>query len=126
VIHTPTLSHLSAGEQAEYLSHCRADNIVRDAEFIRQQFNVDKWAILGQSFGGFCSLTYLSMFPESLSRSYITGGVPSISRHPDDVYNATYKRTMEKNQAFFQQFPQAQQMCQKIADHLLENDEFLP
>ena len=126
VIHTQTLSHLSAGEQAEYLSHFRADNIVRDAEVIRQQFNVDKWAILGQSFGGFCSLTYLSMFPESLSRSYITGGVPSISRHPDDVYNATFKRTMEKNQAFFQQFPQAQQMCQKIADHLLENDEFLP
>ncbi len=126
VIHSQTLGHLSAEAQAEYLTHFRADNIVRDAEFIRQQFNVDKWAILGQSFGGFCSLTYLSMFPNSLSRSYITGGVPSISRHADDVYQATFKRTMEKNQAFFQQFPQAQQMCQKIADHLLENEEFLP
>ncbi|WP_159650881.1 alpha/beta fold hydrolase [Vibrio atypicus] len=126
VISHQTLAHLTPSEQADYLTHFRADNIVRDAEFIREKLGVEKWSILGQSFGGFCSLTYLSLFPESLSRSYITGGVPSISRHPDDVYQATFKRTMEKNQAFFQQFPQAQELCQHIADHLLENEEFLP
>jgi len=126
VISHQTLAHLTPSEQADYLTHFRADNIVRDAEFIREKLGVAKWSILGQSFGGFCSLTYLSLFPESLSRSYITGGVPSISRHPDDVYQATFKRTMEKNQAFFQQFPQAQELCQRIADHLLENEEFLP
>jgi pimeloyl-ACP methyl ester carboxylesterase len=126
VINHQTLAHLTAQQQAEYLSHFRADNIVRDAEFIRQAFGVEKWAILGQSFGGFCSLTYLSLFPDSLRQSYITGGVPSVSRHPDDVYEATFKRTMDKNQAFFQQFPKAQQLCQNIANHLLENEEFLP
>jgi len=126
VISHQTLAHLTPNEQADYLTHFRADNIVRDAEFIREKLGVEKWSILGQSFGGFCSLTYLSLFPESLSRSYITGGVPSISRHPDDVYQATFKRTMEKNQAFFQQFPKAQELCQRIADHLLENEEFLP
>ncbi|WP_045390755.1 alpha/beta fold hydrolase [Vibrio rotiferianus] len=126
VINHQTLAHLSPEQQADYLSHFRADNIVRDAEFIREQFGVEKWAILGQSFGGFCSLTYLSLFPNSLLQSYITGGVPSVSRHADDVYHATFKRTMEKNQAFFQQFPQAQQLCQNIANHLLEHEEFLP
>jgi pimeloyl-ACP methyl ester carboxylesterase len=126
VINHQTLAHLTPKQQAEYLSHFRADNIVRDAEFIREQFGVEKWAILGQSFGGFCSLTYLSLFPNSLLQSFITGGVPSISRHADDVYHATFKRTMEKNQAFFQQFPQAQQLCQNIANHLLEHEEFLP
>ncbi len=126
VINHQTLAHLTPQQQAEYLGHFRADNIVRDAEFIRQQFGVKKWAILGQSFGGFCSLTYLSMFPESLLQSYITGGVPSVSRHPDDVYEATFKRTMDKNQAFFQQFPKAQLLCQDIANHLLEKEEFLP
>ncbi len=126
VINHQTLAHMTPQQQADYLSHFRADNIVRDAEFIRQQFGVEKWAILGQSFGGFFSLTYLSLFPASLTRSYITGGVPSVSRHPDDVYQATFKRTMDKNQAFFQQFPQAQQLCQTIADHLLEKEEFLP
>ncbi|WP_431787357.1 alpha/beta fold hydrolase [Vibrio harveyi] len=126
VINHQTLAHLTPTQQADYLSHFRADNIVRDAEFIREQFGIEKWAILGQSFGGFCSLTYLSLFPNSLLQSYITGGVPSVSRHADDVYHATFKRTMEKNQAFFQQFPQAQQLCQNIADHLLVHEEFLP
>ena len=126
VISHQTLATFSPEQQADYLSHFRADNIVRDAEFIREQFGVEKWAILGQSFGGFCSLTYLSLFPQSLLRSYITGGVPSILRHPDDVYNATFKRTMDKNKAFFAQFPTAQELCQKIADHLLDNDVKLP
>jgi pimeloyl-ACP methyl ester carboxylesterase len=126
VISHQTLAELSAQQQADYLQHFRADNIVRDAEFIRRELGIEKWAILGQSFGGFCSLTYLSLFPDSLLRSYITGGVPSISRHPDDVYQATFKRTMDKNRAFFEQFPQAQTLCQQIADHLLTHDEYLP
>lgn len=76
VISHQTLAHLSASEQADYLSLFRADNIVRDAETIRVKLGVQQWATLGQSFGGFCSLTYLSFFPQSLSRAYITGGVP--------------------------------------------------
>ncbi|WJG23288.1 alpha/beta fold hydrolase [Vibrio furnissii] len=126
VITHHTLADKTPQQQAEYLSHFRADNIVRDAEFIRQQWGIDRWAILGQSFGGFCSLTYLSLFPNSLLRSYITGGVPSLSRHPDDVYRATFQRTLDKNAAFFRQFPHAQAMCQRIADHLLANDVRLP
>lgn len=126
VITHHTLAGQTPQQQAEYLSHFRADNIVRDAEFIRQQWGIDRWAILGQSFGGFCSLTYLSLFPSSLLRSYITGGVPSLSRHPDDVYRATFQRTLDKNAAFFRQFPHAQAMCQRIADHLLANDVRLP
>ncbi|MGY3572546.1 alpha/beta fold hydrolase [Vibrio paucivorans] len=126
VISHQTLASMTSEQQAEYLSHFRSDNIVRDAEIIRQQLGVEKWAILGQSFGGFCSITYLSMFPQSLLRSYITGGVPSTTRHADDVYQATFARTLEKNQAFFAQFPQAQALCQKIATHLVNNVEPLP
>jgi dienelactone hydrolase len=54
-------------KQAEYLKHFRADNIVRDSEAVRQSLTADdpeenkKWSVLGQSFGGFCSVTYLSM-----------------------------------------------------------------
>ncbi len=126
VISHQTLAALTPEQQADYLSYFRADSIVRDAEIIREQFGVKQWAIIGQSFGGFCSLTYLSLFPQSLLRSYITGGVPSLSRHIDDVYHATFKRTLDKNQAFFAQFPKAQALCQAIADHLIDNDEYLP
>ena len=126
VISHQTLAHMSAPEQAEYLSNFRADNIVRDAETIREKLGVKQWATLGQSFGGFCSLTYLSFYPQSLSRAYITGGVPSLTRHTDEVYQATYKRVQDKNDAFFAQFPSAQVQCQKIADYLLDNDVRLP
>ncbi|MDV5170375.1 alpha/beta fold hydrolase [Photobacterium rosenbergii] len=126
VISHQTLAHMSAPEQAEYLSHFRADNIVRDAETIREKLGVKQWATLGQSFGGFCSLTYLSFYPQSLSRAYITGGVPSLTRHADEVYQATYQRVQDKNDAFFAQFPSAQMQCQKIADYLLDNDVRLP
>lgn len=126
VISHQTLSHMNAQQQAKYLSHFRADNIVRDAEFIRESFGIEKWSTLGQSFGGFCTLTYLSMFPQSLEASFVTGGIPSIHRHPDDVYQATFKRTQEKNTQFFEQFPAAQNLCKAIADHLLHTEEHLP
>ncbi|WP_163930963.1 alpha/beta fold hydrolase [Paraferrimonas sp. SM1919] len=126
VINHQTLAHLTPEQQAQYLSYFRADSIVKDAEYIRQCFGVDKWSILGQSFGGFCSLSYLSLFPDSLERSFITGGVPSLTRHSDDVYQATFKRTLDKNQAFFKQFPNAQGLCQQIAAHLSTNEEYLP
>ncbi|MCK6265061.1 alpha/beta hydrolase [Vibrio sp. ZSDE26] len=126
VINMESLAHQSPKQQAEYLSHFRADNIVRDAEAIREQFGIQQWATLGQSFGGFCTLSYLSLFPQSLLRCYVTGGIPSISRHSDDVYEATYKRVMDKNAAFFAQFPQAQELCCDIACYLLGNEVTLP
>ncbi|PMJ91438.1 alpha/beta fold hydrolase [Vibrio sp. 10N.261.55.A7] len=125
-INQESLAHMSSEQQAEYLTHFRADNIVRDAETIRQQFGISQWATLGQSFGGFCTLTYLSLFPESLLHCYVTGGIPSITRPADDVYQATYQRVSDKNKAFFAQFPEAQQMCRDIADHLLDNEVVLP
>nr|WP_246848875.1 alpha/beta fold hydrolase [Vibrio crassostreae] len=126
VISHETLAHLSPEQQAEYLSHFRADNIVRDAEAIREQFGVKQWSTIGQSFGGFCTLSYLSLFPQSLQRCYVTGGIPSIEREADDVYRATYKRVEDKNRAFFAQFPQAQAMCCEISDYLLNNEVRLP
>ncbi|GEA52112.1 alpha/beta hydrolase [Vibrio inusitatus NBRC 102082] len=126
VITHQTLAHLNSEEQAQYLTHFRADNIVRDAELIREKLGIEKWATLGQSYGGFCTLVYLSLFPESLLQCYVTGGIPSIDRPIDDVYEATFKRTKDKNNAFFRQFPLAQQLCQKIANHLVNNEEFLP
>ena len=78
--------------QAEYLTHFRADSIVRDAELIRQELGVDRWSILGQSFGGFCAMTYLSFAPEGLREAFITGGLSPIGRPVDDVYAATWQR----------------------------------
>lgn len=55
-------------EKAEYLTHFRADSIVRDCESIRRELTKDRTndeeeriTLLGQSFGGFCITTYLSL-----------------------------------------------------------------
>ncbi|KDM91558.1 alpha/beta fold hydrolase [Photobacterium galatheae] len=125
-VHAQTLSELTAQAQAEYLSHFRADNIVRDAEAIREALGVKQWSLLGQSFGGFCTLHYLSYYPESLARAFVTGGIPPIAGHADEVYRATYRRLLDKNAAFFRRFPNAQALCNQIADHLLANDVRLP
>ena len=76
----------STAESAAYLKHFRADSIVRDAELLREALGVERWSILGQSFGGFCSFAYLSLAPDSLREALITGGTPPIGRPVDDVY----------------------------------------
>ena len=56
------------GKLAETLCLYRADSIVRDAEHLRRtRFGGTKWETLGQSYGGFITMTYLSLAPEGLS-----------------------------------------------------------
>ncbi len=122
-----TLAALTPEAQAEYLSHFRADAIVADAERIRRELSPDEpWAILGQSFGGFCALHYLSAAPEGLREVFITGGVPSLTRPAEDVYRATYPRVEAKNRAFFARYPWAQEICGRIAYTLSRQDVRLP
>lgn len=114
-----SLSHMDAEQQAQYLTHFRADNIIRDAEAIRAQLCPnEKWSILGQSFGGFCVLKYLNDAPQGLQEAYITGGLPSLTHHGDYVYQATYKRVLAKNQDFFKRFADAQTLVTRLAEHL--------
>jgi pimeloyl-ACP methyl ester carboxylesterase len=113
-------------EQAEYLTHFRADSIVRDAELIRQELGVDRWSVLGQSFGGFTSMTYLSIAPEALSEAFITGGLAPIGRPVDDIYRATYVRAIEKNKAYFDRYPEDRARAQEAFRRLEDDDIRLP
>jgi len=118
---------MNDSDLAHYLTFFRADNIVRDAEEIRKNLIQDKkWSVLGQSFGGFCATNYLSFYPNSLEKVFITGGLPPLSAHPDDIYRSTYKRVIQKNKEFYDIFPQAKINSRKIADHLMENEVLLP
>lgn len=123
-----TLAGLAdARAQADYLMHFRADNIVRDAETIRQQLvGSGQWSILGQSYGGFCAMRYLSAAPEALKEVLITGGIPSLTRPVDDVYRATFGRVVEKNRLYYQRYPDDASQVRRIVDHLLQHDVRLP
>ncbi len=95
----------TAAEQADYLAHFRADSIVADAEAIRRELQVERWSILGQSFGGFCAMRYLSASPEGLREALFTGGVPPLEASIDEVYTATFERMRERNRRFYARYP---------------------
>jgi pimeloyl-ACP methyl ester carboxylesterase len=105
---------MTAPEQAEYLTHFRADSIVRDAEFVRRALDIDRWSVFGQSFGGFCVLAYLSLAPEGLREAFFTGGMPPLRRSIDEVYARTYERVIERNRRFYERFPEDRERVQRL------------
>jgi pimeloyl-ACP methyl ester carboxylesterase len=112
--------------QASYLAMFRADSIVRDAELIRTALGVERWSVLGQSFGGFTSMSYLSIAPEGLREAFLTGGLSPIGRPVDDVYGATYRRLIEKNQRYFERYPADRARVREILRRLDDDDVRLP
>jgi pimeloyl-ACP methyl ester carboxylesterase len=122
----PEIPGSSPEEQARYLTHFRADSIVRDAEHIRRELGVERWSVLGQSFGGFTSMTYLSLAPEGLRAALITGGLSPVGRPPDDVYRATSVRLIEKNRAYFERYPGDRARVAEILARLDAEDVRLP
>ncbi|MGF1427446.1 alpha/beta fold hydrolase [Kitasatospora sp. LaBMicrA B282] len=118
----------SAAEQAEYLSFFRADSIVRDAELIRRQLlgEQGQWSLLGQSFGGFCTLTYLSLAPEGLREALVTGGLAGLRSSAADVYRAAYPRVSRKNAGHYARYPQDVEAVRRIVEHLAASPAELP
>ncbi|MFD5555732.1 alpha/beta fold hydrolase [Streptomyces sp. NPDC127068] len=110
-------------EQADYLTRFRSDSIVRDCEAIRPVLTGGApWTVLGQSFGGFCATSYLSTAPEGLSAALITGGLPSLDAHADDVYRAAYPRISRKVGAHYLRYPMDVERAWRIAAHLAEHE----
>jgi pimeloyl-ACP methyl ester carboxylesterase len=122
----PLIPGNSAQEQAEYLTHFRADSIVRDAERIRLELGGQRWSVLGQSFGGFSSMTYLSIAPEGLREAFITGGLSPVGRPVDDIYGATYRRLIDKNRRYFERYPDDRGRVDEILRRLDGEDVRLP
>lgn len=113
-------------EQADYLAHFRADSIVRDCEVIRSEVTGGSpWTVLGQSFGGFCATHYLSTAPEGLTAAVITGGLPTLDGHADDVYRAAYPRIERKVAAHYARYPQDVERARRIAEYLAEHEPVL-
>ncbi|KAK8938861.1 hypothetical protein KSP39_PZI011063 [Platanthera zijinensis] len=109
-----TVSNLSqfksSAELVNHLKHFRADNIVKDAEFIRTRLvpNAAPWTVLGQSYGGFCAVTYLSFAPDGLKSVLLTGGIPPIGNgcSAETVYRACFEQVVHQNEKFYRRFPQ--------------------
>ncbi len=122
-----TIPQGNVEKQSKYLTLFRADSIVRDAELIRAHLTGGKkWTVLGQSFGGFCALTYLSQAPDGLESVLITGGVPDIGGDIRDIYRANYRQTARRNSEFFTKYPLDRERVLAIKNHLIRHEEYLP
>ncbi|GAA5190775.1 alpha/beta fold hydrolase [Rugosimonospora acidiphila] len=128
---TPVNARTMAGIEprglATYLRLMRADSIVADAEILRARIaGGATWDTLGQSYGGFVTLTYLSRAPQGLRTCFVTGGLAGLSVTADDVYARTYPRVAAKNREYYRRFPQDAALVREIADHLDSTDVRLP
>jgi pimeloyl-ACP methyl ester carboxylesterase len=112
--------------QADYLTHFRADSIVLDAELIRRELTDEPWSVLGQSFGGMCTVTYLSFAPHGIREAFITGGLPGLTVTADDIYRRTYRTVAAKNAAHYERYPQDVDQARRVAEHLATRDVRLP
>jgi len=128
--HISTIGPLAA-DRAAYLSLFRQDNITRDLEAIRlclsQIVSTDggkkvKWTLLGQSFGGWIALTYLSFLPTSLAAVYMTAGLAPIGKTPHEVYARLYRRVAEGNEAYYCTFPGDVDLVWRVVDHLRRHE----
>lgn len=117
-----------ATAQAGYLTHFRADSIVADCELIRRQLLGEggQWSLLGQSFGGFCALTYLSFAPQGVREAFVTGGLAGLNSSAQDVYRAAYPRVERKNIRHFESYPQDVDTVRAVAGHLRDHQIRLP
>ena len=123
-----SLAHLgSAEKQAEYLAHFRADSIVLDAELIRRELaGGQPWSVLGQSFGGFCTVTYLSFAPDGMREALITGGLPGLDARAEDVYRMTYRICAERSAAHYERYPGDIEAARRVAEFLASHEVTLP
>ena len=118
----------SAAAQAEYLARFRADSIVLDCELIRRDLcgPDEQWTVLGQSFGGFCTVTYLSFAPHGLREVLLTGGLPGLDARAEDVYRHTYAAVAARNAAHYDRYPGDVGSAREVARHLAGHDVRLP
>lgn len=122
-----TITGFDGEAGADYLACFRADSIVDDFEHLRKTiFGGARWQTLGQSYGGFLTLTYLSRAPEGLSACYVAGGLPGLDPSAEAVYRHTYPRVRAKNEIFYKRYPDDRALVARIADFLDANVVRLP
>ena len=105
---------------ADHLHHFRADSIVRDADRFREVLYGEDtdWYVFGQSFGGFCALTYLSLLPEHVNGVIITGGFAPVLHETEEICTRLTNHVASRNADFYARYPGDAERVRRIVDHL--------
>ena len=116
-----------ARAQADFLKRFLAGSIVRDFEYLRlAAFGGAPWVALGQSYGGFLTLTYLSFFPEGLAAGLVCGGIPHVPGTAEEVYAHTFPRMAQKTRSWYARYPGDEERMGALADYVAAHDVRLP
>ena len=131
----------AVADASDYLAKFRADSIVRDAEWIREALlrpppsstdaaaaapreggdpSPQPWgAALGQSFGGFCLMTYLSSIEHPPRMCLFTGGIAPMNAPAREVYDRLWLRVRERNLRYYDRYPGDVRRVKRIVRRLL-------
>mmetsp|Transcript_7620 Transcript_7620/g.18800 ORF Transcript_7620/g.18800 Transcript_7620/m.18800 type:complete len:737 (+) Transcript_7620:106-2316(+) len=126
-------------DATSYMAQFRADNIVRDAETIREALlqpleTVEQAATtprpwgcsLGQSFGGFCTMSYLSLIDHPPKITLFTGGIAPFGKKAVDVYTSLWDKVKRRNKRYYEMYPGDIPVVKKIVQKLLTEPRSLP
>lgn len=117
----------AARAQADFLKRFLARSIIYDFEYLRLvAFGGKPWTTLGQSYGGFLTLTYLSLFPTSVTASFTCGGIPHVPARAAEVYAHTFPRMAAKTQLYYARYPEDAARVAAVADRVAAGDVTLP
>lgn len=120
-----------------YLTKFRADSIVQDAEAVKDALLVPAanaeeearrpWgAVLGQSFGGFCIMTYLSKIENPPKLCLLTGGIAPMLTPTVEVYRSLWERVKQRNFQYYERYPGDIATVKRIVCALLDRPVQLP
>lgn len=101
---------------ADYIACFRADAIADDVAHLCRVLNAGRpWTTLGQSFGGFITVSLLSRHPETVDRAMTTGGIPAIDRTADALYEDLLPLQVARHDEFRTRFPADQALLDDLA-----------
>ncbi|KAJ1452370.1 prolyl aminopeptidase [Pelagophyceae sp. CCMP2097] len=124
---TPALLRRLGAGAAPYLAKMRADSIACDMECVRKALLGDgKLGLLGQSYGGFVMLAYLSRFADHADRCLFTCGLAPMTVGAEDVYRATAQRMVTRTLRFYQRYPDDVANVRRVARFLSTAPQPLP
>ncbi len=116
-----------ARAQADFLKRFLAPSIVRDFEYLRLvAFEGRPWVTLGQSYGGFLTLSYLSSYPTGIGAAFTAGGIPHVPADADEVYAHTFPRMERKTRAYYDRYPGDATRVAAVADRVAAGGVTLP
>ncbi len=125
-------------EATNYMVQFRADKIVQDAEFLREALMLPKepgtdppgprpWGgALGQSFGGFCIMSYLSLVEHPPRLCLITGGIAPMLTSAYDTYAKLWERVEERSWMYYDMYPGDIPLVKRIVRTLIDQPPTLP